>query len=82
MPLIIETPEAAALARGLTRLTGGNTTEAVTIALRERLAREQARRESPADLTARVAAVASRLRAEYDTTPITRAEWNAAAGEP
>ena len=35
MPLIIETPEAAALVRGLARLTGENMTEAITIAPRE-----------------------------------------------
>lgn len=81
MPLTIETPEAAALARGLARLTGESMAEAITTVLRERLARERARREGPADLTARVTALASQLRAEYGTTPITRAEWNAAAGE-
>ena len=81
MSLTIETPEADALARSLASLTGENMTEAVTIALRERLARERTKREAPADLTARVTALASQLRAEYGTTPITRAEWNAAAGE-
>ena len=35
MPLIIETPAAAALVRGLARLTGENMTEAITIAAGE-----------------------------------------------
>ncbi|HXQ49763.1 MAG TPA: type II toxin-antitoxin system VapB family antitoxin, partial [Stellaceae bacterium] len=42
MALSIKTDEADKLARALTKLTGENLTEAVTIALRERLARERA----------------------------------------
>ena len=44
MALSIKTDEADALARRLTRLTGETMTKAVTVALRERLAREEARR--------------------------------------
>jgi antitoxin VapB len=42
--LSIKTDEADALARRLTRLTGETMAKAVTAALRERLAREEARR--------------------------------------
>jgi hypothetical protein len=42
--LSIKTDEADALARRLTRLTGETMTMAVTVALQERLAREEARR--------------------------------------
>ena len=56
-------------------------TEAVTVALRERLARERARREAAADLPARVAAFSRRIRNAYDRRPVTGAEWDAASGE-
>ena len=75
------TAEADQLARSLARLTGETMTEAVTIALRERLARERARRESLASLTTRVATLSERLRSSYDTRPVGRDEWNAAAGD-
>jgi antitoxin VapB len=81
MALSIKTDEADRLARALARLTGETMTEAVTQALRERLARESARREAAANLPARLAAVAQRLRAAYDTAPVSRAEWDAASGE-
>ena len=81
MALSIKTAEADELARSLARLTGESMTEAVTTALRERLARERARRAASADLPARVAALAERLRAAYDTRPVSRAEWDAAAGD-
>ena len=48
MALSIKTAEADELARSLARLTGESMTEAVTTALRERLARERARRETAA----------------------------------
>jgi antitoxin VapB len=41
MPLSIKDPEADHLARNLAQLTGETITQAVTAALRERLAREQ-----------------------------------------
>jgi antitoxin VapB len=81
MALSIKTEEADQLARTLAKLTGETITEAVTIALRERLAREQARREAATDLPARLAALSERLRAAYDTRPVSRPEWDAACGE-
>ncbi len=76
-----KTAEADELARSLVRLTGETMTEAVTAALRERLARERARRAADADLPARLAALSGRLRAACDTRPVSREEWDAAAGE-
>jgi len=81
MALSIKTDEADKLARALTKLTGENLTEAVTIALRERLARERARRLGARDLPARLGALAKRLSASYDTRPVSRAEWDAASGD-
>ena len=81
MALSIKTDEADSLARTQARITGETITETVTSALRERLAREQARREVAADLPARLAALSQRLRAAYDTRPVSSAEWNAAGGE-
>ncbi|MGH7078311.1 MAG: type II toxin-antitoxin system VapB family antitoxin [Steroidobacteraceae bacterium] len=81
MALSIKTTEADELARSLARLTGESMTEAVTVALRERLVRERARRTSDTDLPARLAALSSRLRTSYDTRPVSREEWNAAGGE-
>ena len=46
MPLSIDDPEADELARKLARSTGETITQAVIIALRERLAREQRKDES------------------------------------
>ena len=81
MALSIKTAEADELARSLARLTGETMTEAVTAALRERLARERARRETAASLPDRLAALSGRLRGAYDTRPVSREEWDAAAGE-
>lgn len=81
MALSIKTAEADELARSLARLTGESMTEAVTIALRERLARERARRATQVDLPSRVAALSARLRAAYDTRPVSAAEWDAAVGD-
>lgn len=50
MALSIKAAEADELARSLARLTGESMTEAVTAALRERLARERARRAVSAEL--------------------------------
>lgn len=79
--LSIKTEEADALARALAGLTGETMTEAVTVALRERLAREQARRAVGGTLAARVEAAAARLRGNYDTRPVGKAEWDAASGD-
>jgi antitoxin VapB len=81
MALSIKTAEADALARSLVRLTGESMTDAVTTALRERLARERARREAAASLPGRLSALSSRLRADYDTGPVSSEEWNAASGD-
>jgi antitoxin VapB len=79
--LSIKTAEADHLARSLARLTGETMTEAVTTALRERLARERARRESLATLSARIAALSESLRSNYHTRQVSRGEWNSAAGD-
>jgi antitoxin VapB len=81
MALSIKTAEADALARRLARLTGESMTEAVTLALRERLSREETRHAAVNDLPARLAALSVRLRGAYDTRPVSRAEWDAAAGD-
>jgi len=81
MALSIKTAEADGLARSLARLTGETMTEAVTIALRERLAREQARRQAAPDIRARVAALTERIQSTYDTRPVSKAEWDAASGD-
>jgi len=81
MALSIKTEQADSLARRLVRLTGETMTEAVTIALRERLSREEARRAAAKDLPARLAAFAARIRGAYDTRPVSREEWDAAAGD-
>ncbi len=81
MALSIKTAEADDLARNLARLTGESMTEAVIIALQERLARERVRRETAASLPARLTALSAQLRAAYDTRPVSRQEWEAAAGD-
>jgi antitoxin VapB len=81
MALSIKTDEADRLARALAKLTGETMTAAVTIALRERLARERARRQAAADLPTRIAAFSQRIRDAYDTRPATKAEWDAASGD-
>jgi antitoxin VapB len=81
MALSIKTDEADRLARTLAKLTGETMTEAVTVALRERLVRERARREAVADLPARIAAFSRRIRDAYDARPVTQAEWDTASGD-
>lgn len=81
MALTIKTAEADELARSLARLTGETMTQAVTAALRERLDRERARRDASASLPTRLAILSQRLRADYDTHPVGRVEWDAAAGD-
>jgi antitoxin VapB len=81
MALSIKTDEADRLARALARLTGETMTEAVTAALRERLARERARRELAADLPKRLASLSRRLCADYDTRPVSKAEWDDVSGD-
>ena len=81
MALSIKTAEADELARRLARLTGESMTQAVTTALRERLARASARREASATMPTRVAALSEQMRAAYDTRPVSRAEWDAAISD-
>ncbi len=76
MALSIKTREADRLARALSRLTGETMTEAVTKSLSERLLRERKAREAGKDMAAWIAACAARLREHYDTTPVTKAEWD------
>ena len=81
MALSIKTAEADALARRLVRLTGETMTEAVTVALRERLSRVEIRPAPIGDLPARLAALSEQLRRAYDMRPVSREEWDAAAGD-
>lgn len=82
MALSIKTEEADRLARTLARLTGETMTQAVTVALRERLAREQERRKKDEDLYARlVEFYEKRIKGNYDTRPITQEEWDLAGGD-
>jgi antitoxin VapB len=81
MVLSIKTHEIDRLARALARLTGETMTDAVTTALRERLARERARRDAVADLPTRLASLSRRLRNDYDTRPVSRAEWDSTSGD-
>jgi antitoxin VapB len=82
MALSIKTQEADRLARSLAKLTGETMTEAVTVALRERLDREQARRKADEDLPKKLAAFyEQRIRGKYDTRPVTQEEWDLAGGD-
>ena len=81
MALSIKTAEADRLARTLVHLTGETMTDAVTIALRERLPPPPARHTGTADLPTRLAALSGRLRQSYDTRPVSREEWDAASGD-
>lgn len=76
MALSIKTKEADQLARELSRLTGESMTEAVTVALRERLARRRAQADE--DMIARVKAFTQGIAHRYDRRPITKAEWDLA----
>lgn len=55
--------------------------ETVTVVTQERLARERAKQEGLANVAVWVAALAEQMRTSYDTRPVSRAEWDAAAGE-
>lgn len=79
MALSIKTHEADRLARELARLTGETLTDAVTMALRERLVRARAAFES--DYVARLMAFAESVAPKYDRRPVTKAEWDWASGD-
>lgn len=81
MALSIKTAEADRLARTLARLTGETMTDAVTVALRERLDRVRDRHQAAESLPERLEALARRFRAEFDPQPVTKAEWDEAAGD-
>jgi hypothetical protein len=72
--------EAEERADRLSRLTGEPIEVAVTAALRERLAQEEARRRRIADFVRKAEAVAADIRQNYDTSPVTQAEWDEAGG--
>jgi len=57
MPLSIKSPEADRLARQLAKTTGESITVAVTVAMRERLAREERKRENTEALLADIRAI-------------------------
>lgn len=81
MALSIKTKEADALARKLASLTGETLTEAVTKSLEERLRRERKAREADDDLPARLRDFAAEIGGRYDTSPVTKAEWDSASGD-
>jgi antitoxin VapB len=81
MALSIKTDEADKLARELSRLTGETLTDSVTVALRQRLERERAARAADRDLPARIKHFSDRVRAGFDTRPVSRAEWEWASGD-
>jgi antitoxin VapB len=58
MALSIKAPETERLVRELANTTGETITDAVTVAVRERLAREQRRRQDKAALLAEIQAIA------------------------
>jgi len=59
MPISIKAPEADRLARQLTAVTGETITDAVIVAMRERLAREERKRESERQLIDDLMAIAN-----------------------
>jgi len=58
MPLSIKAPEADRLARQLAAVTGETITEAVIVAMRERLDRQKRKREDKTALLAEIRAIA------------------------
>ena len=80
MALSIKTDEADKLARDLASLTGETMTQAVTVALRERLERVRAARPDRSRLAEDIMAFSESVRGHFDTRPITKAEWDWASG--
>ena len=66
MPISIKAPEADRLARDLAAVTGESITVAVTIAMRERLKREERKREDKRQLIADIVALAD----HYASLPV------------
>ncbi len=82
MALSIKTDEADRLARKLAQLKGETMTEAVTVALRERLEREeQAALRTPKQKLAELNIILARMRPGLDTRPVTKEEWDEASGD-
>ena len=81
MALSIKTEEADRLARDLARLTGETHTEAVTVALRERCARERAKIRTPEQKLAAMRAVVDEMLPYLDRRPVTKEEWDEASGD-
>ncbi len=81
MALSIKTQEADLLARELSRLTGETMTNAITVALRERLERQRSAQAPEEDLQAWAKAFADRLRPHYRSHPVREAEWDWASGD-
>jgi antitoxin VapB len=81
MALSIKTKDADRLARQLARLTGETMTTAITVALKERLDRVRATHRERADMPEKIEAIFARYRKNYDTRPVTQAEWDWAGGD-
>jgi antitoxin VapB len=81
MALSIKTDEADRLARELARLKGETMTEAVTIALRERLERARSTNPPAAARGAALDDLLARIRPGFDRRPVTKAEWDDASGD-
>ena len=81
MALSIKTREADQLARDLAKLTGETMTEAVTVALKERLDREKAARtETPEAFIERIMNLVAGWK-DVDFRPVTPDEWIEAGGD-
>ena len=83
MALSIKTEEADRLARDLARLTGETMTQAVTVALRERLERQRSMsvRSDSAGQRKQIDSVIAVLRSRMDLRPISGAELQAAGAD-
>jgi antitoxin VapB len=76
MALSIKTEEADKLARDLATLTGETMTQAVTIALKERLERVRVARNAQGQLASRIMGFAESVRHHFDTRPVSKQEWD------
>jgi antitoxin VapB len=82
MALSIKTEEADRLARKLARLRGETITEAVTVALREQCAREEAKPRTPAEKLAAMNEIVAEMQKHLvDRRPVTKAEWDEINGD-
>ncbi|HEY3799835.1 MAG TPA: type II toxin-antitoxin system VapB family antitoxin [Caulobacteraceae bacterium] len=83
MALSIKTEEADRLAREVARTHGVTLTEAVTLALREQCARDRERvsKRTPEEKAAAVRAIVAEMQPHLDRRPMTKADWDEAAGD-